>query len=123
METIQGRCALFRTNPSSSTPQNSNCTGTYFPSQKLDPQDMFISRVLWYPPYRHTNVRRLAKTYIHQLYANTGCHLEDLPIEMDYEDGWRKSISPCYQHDLMMMMMMMMVLKKQLNTIRDWLQY
>ena len=28
------------------------------------------------------------KTYIHQLYADIGCHLEDLPRVRTDKDGW-----------------------------------
>ena len=33
----------------------------------------------WTPTHGHTSVDQLAKTYIHKLCADTGCHLEDLP--------------------------------------------
>ena len=36
----------------------------------------------------HHRVDRLAKIHIHQLCADTGCRLEDLPREMDHRDGF-----------------------------------
>ena len=52
-------------------------------------RDKLISDVLlWTHTHGHTSVGRPAKTYIHQLCADTGCHLEDLPREMANRDGW-----------------------------------
>ena len=44
--------------------------------------------LLW--KYGCTSVGLLAKTYIYQLCAETGCNLHDLPGVMDDKDGWQK---------------------------------
>ena len=68
----------------------------------------FISKVfLWAPMYGHTSVGWLAKTYIHQFCADTGCHLEDLKTAVDKRDGWWDSQENlCYLQDLMMIFIM-----------------
>ena len=38
--------------------------------------------ILWTPPHGNTTVGQPVKTYIYQLCADTGCHLEDLPRVM-----------------------------------------
>ena len=54
-------------------------------------KDILISNVLqWTPTHRHTRVGWPTKTYIHQLYADTGCHLKDLPRVMADWDGWQE---------------------------------
>ena len=35
---------------------------------------------------------RLARTYIKQLYADTGCSPEDLPEAIDDREGWREKV-------------------------------
>ena len=45
---------------------------------------------LWTPMHGCTSVGWPARTYIHQLYADTGCSLEDLPYTMDASDRWRE---------------------------------
>ena len=35
----------------------------------------------WTHTHGRTSVGGLAETYIHQLYADTGCHFDDLPID------------------------------------------
>ena len=40
----------------------------------------------------YTSVGRPAKTYINQFYANTGCHLEELPIMLANQDWWRDRV-------------------------------
>ena len=76
----------------SSTPQNSSCTATYFPSHKPCKEskqemqsisgrskDELISDVLLRTPtHGHTSVDQTAKIYIYYLRENTGCCLEDL---------------------------------------------
>ena len=42
--------------------------------------------LLWTPVHRHTRVSRPAKTYIDQLWEDTGCSLEDLPRAMNDKD-------------------------------------
>ena len=47
-----------------------------------------------------------AKTYIHQLYASTEYHLEDLPKTIADKDRlWESQGNPQHQHTLIMMMM------------------
>ena len=41
------------------------------------------------PIHGPASVGWLARTYSHQLCADTGCRLEDLPGAMDDRDGWR----------------------------------
>ena len=44
-------------------------------------KDKFISNVLqWIPICEHTNVGLSAIAYIHQLWVNTGCCWDDLPV-------------------------------------------
>ena len=45
--------------------------------------------LLWTSTHEHTSVGRPAKTYIHQLCADTACSLENLPEVMGNMDGWR----------------------------------
>ena len=44
----------------------------------------------WAATHGHASVGRPAKTYLHQLCANTRCRLEDPPGVMDDRDGWRE---------------------------------
>ena len=39
------------------------------------------------PTYGHISVGQPAKTYINQVFADTGCHQEDLPRMMTDRDG------------------------------------
>ena len=56
-------------------------------------RDELISDVLlWTPSRGRAKAGRLAWTYIQQLYAYTGCSLEDLPEAMDDREGWRERI-------------------------------
>ena len=51
-------------------------------------QDELISDILlWTPIYEHTTVGWPARTYLHQLCADTGCILENLQRAMN-RDGW-----------------------------------
>ena len=53
----------------------------------LKSRDELQSKVLlWTSTYGHTRIDRPAKTYIHQCWANTGCHLEDLLRERERDD-------------------------------------
>ena len=55
--------------------------------------DEFMSNVLlWTPTHGRANVGQPAKTYQHQLSADTGCSLEDLPGAMDDRDGWSERV-------------------------------
>ena len=53
--------------------------------------------LLWTPTHGHTSVGWLVKTYFHQLYENTGYHLEKLPRVMDSEKT--KEFALSVQHD------------------------
>ena len=55
--------------------------------------DELISDVLlWTPSHRQAGAGQPARTYIQQLYAGTGCSLEDLPEGMDDRQGWRERV-------------------------------
>ena len=79
---------LFWTNPGSSTLQNSSCMVTYLPSHK--PSKM--SKTCWRNSSTTFSYKLLysvdqpAKTYIHQLCADTGCCLENLQRAITYVD-------------------------------------
>ena len=52
-------------------------------------KDEFISDVLlWTPLHGRAKAATLARTYIQQLCADTGCCLEDLPEAMDDRERW-----------------------------------
>ena len=96
-------------------PQSSSCMGTNHPSRKpskLDQQDMQhtageVSDVLmWTPSYGWESVGRPARTYLQQLYTDTGCSLEGLG-------------NPCQRHA---MMMTTTTLGKRYCTILQFLQ-
>ena len=56
-------------------------------------KDELISNILlWTPSHRRAKVGQLARSYIQQLCADTGCSLEDLPGVMDSSDGWWKKV-------------------------------
>ena len=82
----------------------------------LEKQDELMSDVLqWNTTCGRASVGRLARNYLHQICADTGCSLEDLPGAMDDRDGWRVREShgdSCCQRDLMMMMKFCLVLKQ-----------
>ena len=44
----------------------------------------------WAPTHGLTIVGRSAKTCFHQLYADTGCRLDDFPSTMTDKDCWRE---------------------------------
>ena len=51
---------------------------------------------LWSPSHGRAKVGRPAKTYIQQLYADTGCSLEDLPGVLDDRDScWERVRKIC----------------------------
>ena len=61
---------------------------------------------------KNMDVSVSAKTYLHQLYSDTGCSLYNLPGALEYRDGWREREreresqgNPCCQCDLMILMM------------------
>ena len=56
-------------------------------------RDELISDVLlWTSSHRRAKIGRLARTYIQQLCADTGCSHEDLPKTMDDNEGWRERV-------------------------------
>ena len=55
--------------------------------------DELISDVLlWTPSHGRAKARGLARTFIKQVCADTGCRPEDLPEVMDEREGWRESV-------------------------------
>ena len=44
------------------------------------------------PLHRRAKAGRPARTYIQQLYADTGCSPEDQPERMDDREGWRERV-------------------------------
>ena len=56
-------------------------------------RDELIRDVLpWTPSHGWAKAGRLARTYIKQLSAATGCNLEDLPEAMDNKERWRERV-------------------------------
>ena len=56
-------------------------------------RDELISDVLpWTPTYGRAKARRPARTYIQQLYEDTGCSPEDLPEAMNDREKWRERV-------------------------------
>ena len=56
-------------------------------------RDELISDILlWTPSHGRAKTGQLARTYIQQLSADTGCSLEDLPEAMDDREGWQQRI-------------------------------
>ena len=56
-------------------------------------RDELISDVLlWTPTYGRAKAGRPARTYIQQLYEDTGCCPEDLPEAMNYRGKWRERV-------------------------------
>ena len=56
-------------------------------------KDKIISDVLqWSPSHRCASVGQLIRTYLPQLYADTGCNLEDMPGAIDDKDKWKERV-------------------------------
>ena len=56
-------------------------------------KDVLISDVLlWTPAYGQAKAGRPARTYIQQLYEDTGCSIEDLPEAMNDREKWRERV-------------------------------
>ncbi len=56
-------------------------------------RDGLISDVLrWNPSYGQTKAGRPARTYIQQLWKDTGCSPEDLPEAMNDREEWRERV-------------------------------
>ena len=63
----------------------------YHPSKTSKTCDKLIGNVPLKPPtHGHTCVDRTEKTYIHHLWADTGCRLEDLSRAMPDRVEWRE---------------------------------
>ena len=57
-------------------------------------KDELISDVLlWTPSHGRVKAERPARTYIQQLYADTGCSPDDLPEAMDDREGLRERVA------------------------------
>ena len=96
----------YLTRHEDSTPQNSNCKATYDPSRKLSKldkpdtgghcwrsRDVLINYVLpWTPLHGRAQARRLTRTYVQQLYADTGCSAKDQPEAIDDMELWRDRV-------------------------------
>ena len=118
---------LFWTNSGINTPQNSYCTSRQLTSHLKTSQLRRIRHTghswRWAPSHGPTNVGRPARTYLHQLCADTECSLKDLPGEMDDIDWWRERErvrNLCFQCDLILYIYIMCAcvwrkIKKQSN--------
>ena len=63
-------------------------------------RDELISDVLlWIPSHGRAKAGRLARTYIQQPCADTGCSPKDLPKAMDDREGWRKRVGDIRDDD------------------------
>ena len=54
--------------------------------------ELISNTLLWTPSHGGAKAGRPARTYIQQLYADTGCSLEDLQEAMDDREGWRERV-------------------------------
>ena len=73
-----------------------NMSKTYWRSKNKLISDILLCT----PAYGYTSVDWLVKTYIHQLCADNGCHLENLPIEMYSERKLKASVMSTYLDDV-----------------------
>ena len=48
--------------------------------------------LLWTPTHGRAKAGRPARTYIQQLYEDTGCYPEDLPRAMNDREEWRERV-------------------------------
>ena len=116
------------TNSGSINPLNSICMVTYLPSSQT-------FQVRWARHVGHcwrrkdklvlsssihgpTSDGQQAKTYIHQLFVDTGCRLENLPKLIREEDTWWERIKGIHE-ELMRMMMMMMIMNCKAEMMRQ----
>ena len=99
MAITQECCEQYWTSPGGNTPQSTNYTATCLQPRKLSKldepghywrsKDELISNVLlWTPAYGQAKAGRPARTYIQQLWEDTGCSPEDLPEEMNDREKW-----------------------------------
>ena len=64
-------------------------------------KDELISDILlWIPSREWAKAGWPARSYIQQLYADTGCSLEDLPGAMDDRDGWWERVREIHAGNL-----------------------
>ena len=77
-------------------------------------RDELISEILlWTLQHGWAKSGRLARTYIQQLFADTGCSLEELPGAIDDREEWQGEgqRDPRWRCDMMMMVMVMVKMK------------
>ena len=56
-------------------------------------KDELVSDVLlWTPTHDQAKAGRLARTYIQQLFEDTGCNHEDMPEAMNNREKWRERV-------------------------------
>ena len=67
--------------------------------------ELISDALLWTPTYGCAKAGRPARTYIQQLYEDTGCNPEDLPEAMNDREKWRERVrdSRGWRRDMMMM--------------------
>ena len=96
----------YLTSPGDNTPRDTNYTDTCPPITKTiqvrrtrhaghcwRSKDELISDVLlWTPTYGCAKAGRPARTYIQQLFEDTGCNTEDLPKAMNDREKWRERV-------------------------------
>ena len=99
-------CEQYWTSHGGSTPQKKQLYGHLRPITKTikvrrtrhaghcwRSKDELISDVLrWTPSQGRAKTGRSARTYIQQLFADTGCSPEDLPEAIDDREGWRERV-------------------------------
>ena len=54
--------------------------------------ELIIDVHLWAPSHGWAKAGQPARTYIQQLWVDTGCSPEDLPGAMNYREKWRKRV-------------------------------
>ena len=95
---------LYRINPGSNISQNSNWTATKTPISKsiqirrtrhtghcCRRKEGLISDVLlWTPSNGRVSMERQSRTYLQQIFTDTGCNLQDLPEAMSEWDEWQE---------------------------------
>ena len=65
---------------------------TCLPSCKPSKQDMLGTAEEVRKPLGHTSFGQTAKTYIHELCANTGSRLVGIPKVITDRDGWQERV-------------------------------
>ena len=65
----------------------------------LGAAELISDILLWTPTHGHTSVDQPTKANIHQLFADTGYHLEDIPRVMDSMRESRESMLSALLHD------------------------